>query len=231
MTKIGIIGGAGPYASALFYQVLLDHLYAAKVHPIPEILIWNFPFTRGLTSKESQKHKKILQDELQYCLNAFASLNISRAAIVCNTLHYFLKNINLKGIEFFHLPKLVQEAVIEQGTSKLLLLSTQTTQLQKLYSHPQLNFIKPNEIEQSLIDATIDHVLAGKTLIKDSLLLKNLIEKLYQKKSFAGIVLGCTELPILHKKFPLHTSLPVFDSIEILARKICEYCILEERTL
>ena len=40
--------------------------------------------------------------------------------------------------------------------------------------------------------------------------------------SIDGVVLACTELPLVYQAFPLSNDLPIIDTIEILARRLIE---------
>src|ERR1700722_4519650 len=88
--KIGIIGGAGPLASALLYQKLLEACYIKEAKSMPEIVLLNYPFTRCLSQSEEQAHYAITRSELQYCIDQLAAYGVEQAVIACNTLHLFL---------------------------------------------------------------------------------------------------------------------------------------------
>lgn len=216
--KLGIIGGAGPYASALLYQSIIKAHYAAKRGQMPEIVLLNYPFTRGLTLKESQSHQLQLRTELQYCMNSLALQNVQSFAIACNTLHSFLPGLDLKGMNLLPIPKLVIETALKAGLHKLLLLSTATTIQSSLYQHPCVQLITPRPLEQQSLNAIIDRILAGEILKEDSETLSQLIQTCLLRDGMDGVLLGCTDLPVLHAYYPIKTGpLPILDSIQIPA--------------
>jgi aspartate racemase len=225
--KLGIIGGAGPYASALFYHMLCKAHYS-KIHSeersstsMPEVVIINYPFTRGLTVSESQAHARLLCAELQYCIDLLAQQQVEKMAITCNTLHAFVSSLDLKRIELISIPALVMQTAIQQGLRKLLILATQTTRSSQLYCHPNLEAIFPFSEEQAIVDQVIDRILSGVLTETDSQLLCRLIKTIRERESIEGVVLGCTDLPVLHHSYPLKIgSLPLFDSIQIPAQAL-----------
>ena len=65
MKKLGIIGGAGPLASALLYETLIQESYALG-RQVPEIVLINYPFSRGLSLEEGKNNEEIIHQELSY---------------------------------------------------------------------------------------------------------------------------------------------------------------------
>jgi len=76
----------------------------------------------------------------------------------------------------------------------------------------------PSKKKQSLIEKIIRNVLSGKLLKSDNKKLIVLANHL-RKKGTKGILLGCTELPLI---FPNKYSLPVYNSVEILAMALLQ---------
>lgn len=218
MKKVGIIGGAGPLASSLLYRKIVEESYQQAL-PLPEIFLINYPFTRGLTLQEGQKNASLLHKELRYCIDIFIQQEVEIGMIACNTLHLYLEKLQIVSPVFLSLPQLVMEEAKQKGHQRLLLLATQNTCHSSLYKEQGLTFVYPPTQEQKEIDAIIDRVLEGKIYLEDSLLLSRLISKLATSCSFDGVVLGCTDLPVLHQRYPLIIDLPIYDSIEIPAKK------------
>lgn len=68
------------------------------------------------------------------------------------------------------------------------------------------------------MEAIIRKVIAGKVQKSDKLKLVEIANSL-KEKGAEGIILGCTELPLI---FPKRFDIPVFDSLEILARALLQ---------
>jgi aspartate racemase len=216
--KLGIIGGAGPLASALLYRSILEKYYTNSIFDIPIIIVVNFPFTRGLTREESSEHEDLLKEEVQMCVNTLSTCGVAIAGLACNTLHLFLDQVDLKGIRFLHMPKEVIKQIKQCGMHRILILGSQTTIARRLYHQSQFETIAPNENEQVLVDDIIDKIIQGKIDQHDAEILSNLIFQIHKRENLEGVVLGCTELPVLHHKYPIQCKpLLIFDSIQILA--------------
>lgn len=222
--KIGIIGGAGPYASALAYRFLLDACYhdgAKKSPKIPELFLLNFPFTRGLSLEESSQNEDTIRKELQYCINALARAGVEAAGIACNTLHLFLDGLDFQGIRFISLPRCVLGTAARLGCKRLLFLGTPTAISRGLYNYPGIELVSPLTQEQKIVEAAIDRILRGKILPADSEALCGIIAAAHRRSPLDGAILGCTELPVLHNTHPLLCEgVAVFDSIQILAHQL-----------
>lgn len=214
MKKIGIIGGAGPLASALLYETLVKECYLLR-KIVPEIVLISYPFTRGLTLQESENHR-ILKHELTQAIASLHQHGVGIALLACNTLHMYLEEIP-SSLSFMPLPQAVLQEAASNGHRRLLILGTQNTCTQELYKYPGVTLIYPQSEEQALIDRIIDQVLGGNILPEDAFLISQLLE---QKRGYDGVVLGCTELPVLHHHFPLRCVLPIYDSIKIPAKKL-----------
>lgn len=219
MKKIGIIGGAGPLASALLYETLIQESYALR-RQVPEIILINYPFTRGLSLKEGKENEITIHEELSYCIQMLARNGVDVGILACNTLHLYLKQHTHPSIKFCYLPEIVIQAAQAKNHHRLLVLGTQNTCDSNLYQFAGIEVVYPSCQDQQIIDEVIDRVLEGKILKEDSLLVNQVIERVASQKSFDGIVLGCTDFPVLHHRFPISSVKPIYDSIKIPAKTL-----------
>ncbi len=60
----------------------------------------------------------------------------------------------------------------------------------------------------------------GVSLKEDSESLDKIVENILSHEGIDGVVLGCTELPVLHDRYSLRTSCQLFDSIDIIVQHI-----------
>lgn len=217
MKKLGIIGGAGPLASALFYETLIHESYRLG-RPIPEIFLLNYPFNRGLTPEESRDNGITVREELRYCLKALEAAGAEVGVLVCNTLHLELAIAPQGAVHFLRLPDLLLEEIHEKKSKRLLLLATRNTCGSSLYQQKDLIIFHPSKEEQEIVDEVIDRVLMGHFCSKESAKLEKVIHDFPEE--IDGIILGCTDLPVLHHHFPIRLNLPIYDSVKIPAQKI-----------
>lgn len=212
MKKVGIIGGAGPLASSLLYESVVRECYRQRA-AVPEMVILNFPFTRCLTQGEEAENLNRVLGELSYCIEALQKHEVDVGVVACNTLHLLLKMLPEPGIPFQALPELVLAEAKRSGARRLLILGSENTCRMGLYCDPDLTMVYP---EQNIIDAIIDRVLQGIIAEEDSIALSHLLST----AQVDGVVLGCTELPVLHHHYPIASPVPLYDSIKITAKTI-----------
>lgn len=218
MKKLGIIGGAGPLASALLYETLIYESLAIG-QSVPEIVLLNYPFSRGLSIEEGKNNEQTIEKELEYCLSLLSCCSVDIALLACNTLHLFLKRL-ATSIEFYHLPSLVLRAAQQYPHKRLLVLGTQNTRHSGLYQHAQMEISYPSKEEQSLVEEVIDRVLQGRILRQDADLMGAIIKSCISRDAIDGVILGCSDFPVLHHHFPIQTALPIYDSIKIPAKTL-----------
>lgn len=219
MKKIGIIGGAGPLASSLLYESIIHQCYASKV-AVPEIFILNFPFTRCLTPQEKESQSQQVFEELVYCVRRLEEHRVEIGLLACNTLHLILRQLPRTKIQFFALPELVLSFAKEAKVQKLLFLGTQNSCHSGLYHDPNMQIIYPNKKDQAFVDEVIDRVLEGIIKNEDAHLLEQVIEKSALENNFDGVILGCTDLPVLHHHYPVSSKFVIYDSIKLPAKII-----------
>jgi aspartate racemase len=226
MTKnkgaIAILGGMGPEASAKMLGVLVSmasaEFGARNGHDFPEIIVDSVPIPDFISDQINLNLAfKILTDRTK----RLERLNIFCFAIACNTAHIMFNNLSKSSTKpFVSIIDCVVDKVKEEGIKKVGLLATPSTIKASLYqsalTQVDIASIIPTPNEQVVIEAVIRKVIAGNTSKADGERLKK-IAKSFAQKGAKGIILGCTELPLV---FPKDFSTPVFDSIEILSRKL-----------
>ncbi|MBX9839101.1 MAG: aspartate/glutamate racemase family protein, partial [Silvanigrellaceae bacterium] len=216
-------GGAGPEAGALLFQNIIrayQHKGSWQDHDFPQIMLLSKNFSPMI---DPQFDTAIVTEELQNSINLLDAADNQIVGIACNTLHTFLHNINFKKMKFINIVDAVTQDIIQNKLVKILFLGTNTSVHHKLYEkNNNLEIIYPEIAQQNLIQDCIIRILKNKHSKEDSLLIKNIIDDCDKKISFDGVVLGCTELSIIHQNFII-TSFKnhiIFDPIAILAQAL-----------
>ncbi|MBS0625665.1 MAG: aspartate/glutamate racemase family protein [Verrucomicrobia bacterium] len=210
---IGIIGGAGPIASAYLYSALLkicqSDYGAADFHQYPHIVLVSYPFVRGQIEK--------ITSDLSSCFNTLKSAGASVIGLACNTFHGLLPPFS--GAEFVHLIESSLNKAKSLSLSKPLILATQKTVEFKLYEQEGLDSLYPTPDEQGQVNAIIREVMRGHLSQGQTQTLQKIIS---QHPEADGVLLACTELPPIHQAFPLDLPIPIVDTVDVLARELLE---------
>lgn len=220
--SIGIIGGMGPQASAKLLEVLINmctkNFGAENDSDFPEIILNSVSVPNFISNKESvDEVLKILKQSVKN----LEKFNPVCLAICCNTAHLLLKDLQSNtNVPFVSIIDEVTKKVAESGIEKVGLLGTPVTIDSGLYQvaleKQKIKIIIPSKKDRKLVETVIFNVLAGKAVIKDAVRLTTVAETL-KGKGAEGIILGCTELPLI---FPKDFPSLIFDSIEILAEAL-----------
>lgn len=222
MSKIiGIIGGMGPQASAELYRLIISqarHRYGARENDeYPEVVIDSVPVPDFLAdTKKMEEAAMILEDRVKR-LTVYGATTITLA---CNTA--CILNDRLQKQTDKPLISVVDEVVrtiVGKSTNVLLLASPTSLRLglyQLVLSRYNVSFVMPRQKDFRELEYIIRGVLGDE---KRDFLMRKLVRvaERYSDDSIDGIVLGCTELPLV---FPADYVLPVYDSLSILANSL-----------
>lgn len=216
---IGILGGMGPEASGYLYKLLIDlsikHFNAKHNDDFPEVIIHSVPVPDFISS--DRKRGKALQ-MLSERVQQLNKLDISCLSIACNTAHVLLNELQKNSdAPFVSMIDEVVQTVKDNNYKVVGLLGTPSTIRYQLYQKAleanEISTIIPNSKQIKKLERVIRNVLAGKMLKYDTKKLTEIADSL-KKRGAEGIILGCTELPLVFSK---KYSLPVYNSVEILA--------------
>lgn len=216
---IGILGGMGPDATALFFQrvIALTPAQCDQEH-IP-IIINNNPQIPDRTDAilaNGENPVPALQDAIIILEKA----SVDFIFIPCNTVHvYYDEMQRCVDVPIVNLIESVVDDILKRfpDINKVGLLSTLGTIKSGLYHNTLLKhdieLVAPNEVQHDNLQGAIQEL---KKQSKDTSAIQSLANDLV-RAGVEGIILGCTELSLIAKQLIL--SVPVFDSIEILAEK------------
>lgn len=149
--------------------------------------------------------------------------------IATNTMHKVVPEIEQAvNLPIIHIVDATATAMKAKGLSKVALLGTKFTMedgfyTERLSRRHGFDVILPYAVERDLIHDVLYREL-GRGIINDKSREEyvNIIERLAMRGA-QGVVLGCTEIPLLIKQE--HVSIPVFDTTYIHAEAAVDYAI------
>ncbi|ARV13891.1 aspartate/glutamate racemase family protein [Polaribacter sp. SA4-12] len=226
MKKIGLIGGITPESTILYYRILnqLNSNNLGQPHSA-EVVINSFDFGK-IAQLQKENRWDLLND-----IMAEAGKNLENAGANCilicaNTMHLCIDAVrNVVTIPVIHIAEATSKSIIEKKLKKVALLGTKYT-MEKDFFIDILTSFGIETIIPELEDRDIIH-----TIIYDELSLGEMnpvskekylkiIDRLI-KSGAEGIILGCTEIPLLIQQEDV--AVPVFDTTTIHATAAFEF--------
>lgn len=221
MKTIGMIGGTGWVSTAEYYREI--NREAARLRGgawTAPCILWSLDFG------ELDDRKRTGSPERVYALFREAALGLEAAGaelvIMCaNTPHLYADRLEAElSMPLVHIAAATAAAVRERGMARVGLLGTRTT-MEELFYHNRLaragiEALVPPEAERRFIDHAIFNEMVKDEFKPDTRARFLKIMADLAARGAEGIVLGCTEIPLL--VLPEHTDMVLFNTLEIHAR-------------
>ena len=225
MKKMGLVGGLS-WVSTMDYYKFINEGLNKRLGGLnfAECIIYSINF--------ADVQQKTWVNSYELLLQACKSLKRSGAdaIVLCaNTAHLFADELEQEtGLPVIHIVTATAKAIKQQGITKIGLLGTKFTMEMPFYKSKleemNIEVLVPDLQEtRDYIQYTVKEEL-GRGLIQPSTKQKyiSIINDLI-KRGAKGIVLGCTEIPMLISQEDF--SIPVFDSTKIHSEAIVEYML------
>jgi len=216
---IGIIGGMGPQASLALYELLISRAQkqygANENHKYPEIIIDSVPVPDFISDQSKQEEAAVM---LEKRVRQISMMGASFISVSCNTACVLLDRLQKQAtVPIVSIINEVMFSICIDHTPVFLLASPTSLKLglyQLALTQYGIPYIVPQNRDFRGIEYLIRSVIQGKD--KEALKRKviRLVERYRTTTNMRGIVLGCTELPLI---FPTNYPLPSYNSLSILA--------------
>ncbi len=226
--KIGILGGLSPESTVTYYEYI-TRTYTERYgdYGYPEVVIYSVCFQNYIDWGESGRWDKIAQDMIA-AARALERAGADFAIIATNTMHIVFDEVQTAvQIPFLHLIDATAEAIQAEGFSNVGLLGTKFTMGEPFYrdrlAANGITAILPDEAGCEDVDRTIyQELVRGRVVESSRKRFTEIIDGLRQDGA-EGVILGCTEIPLLISDDD--SSLPLFNTTTIHAEKALQYAI------
>jgi aspartate racemase len=229
MTKrIGIIGGLSPESTSEYY-LYITRTYTERFgdHNYPEIIIYSVRFQPYIDYPKLDQWEPIA-DGLTEAAHRLEAAGADFIIIATNTMHLVFDQVQADvQIPMLSLVDAVGDVIVQKRFTTIGLLGTRFT-MEKTFYHDSLakkgiRVITPDTEDREYINNVIySELVAGKFTDESRDGFIKIIDKLAAQGA-EGIILGCTEIPLLVR--PEDTSLPIFDTTRIHAEAALNYAL------
>jgi aspartate racemase len=229
MKKIGLIGGMSWESSQVYYQLINEKVRSE---------LGGFHSARCVMESVDFAAVEKLQHEnnwhaLDEMMSA-AAVNLEKAGaevvLLCtNTMHLCSDAIkNSIQLPFLHIAEATGQQIKKMGIQKALLLGTRFTMEKDFYKTTLtdkygLEVLIPELEDREIIHQVIYEELVHGIIDETSRASYQSIVKKSEQLGSEGVILGCTEIPLLIKDQDV--DIPIFDTTRIHAESAVEFAI------
>ena len=229
MKTIGLIGGMSWESSLEYYRIINEttKLKLGGFHSA-QCLMYSVDFDKI----EALQHQNNWGDLTNIMVDSAEKLKKGGAdfIIICtNTMHKMASDIeNRVGIKVLHIAEATGKEIVKKGMKKVGLIGTKFTMEQDFYKKVlkdnfNIDVVIPVENERAIIHDVIYNelckgIINGVSKEKYIKIINNLA-----LMGAEGVVLGCTEIPLLINQKDV--TIPVFDTTTIHAISAVEFAL------
>jgi aspartate racemase len=228
MKILGLIGGIS-WVSTVDYYRLINKGINEKLRNLEfaELMIYSFNYGDIKRNNDAEDWDKTLSMITKASLDMKKS-GVKAIVLCANTMHLIAdrlqENIQLPVI---NIATVTADAIVAKGIKKVGLLGTRFTMERDFFrdklTEKGIEILIPGDEERDFIHYTIFEEL-GRNIIKPETkkFYINVINKLVEAGA-EGIILGCTEIPLLISNADV--AIPLFDTVEIHSKAAVEFAL------
>lgn len=227
--RIGILGGISHESTIVYYQQLIAGYYA-RYHDAyyPEIIIVSLDFQR-FTDMEDRGEMVPYIDYIVEGLDRLAAAGAEVALMAANSPHAVFDEVAARArLPLLSIVEVTAKAASQAGAKRLLLLGIKFTMQAGFYAKVCARYgievVTPLEADQDALNQLIfEELTLGHFGDLQRTELLAITERAARREQFDGVILGCTELPMLLNQE--HTSIPLYDTLALHVQAMLELAL------
>lgn len=217
---VGVLGGLGPAATALFLKEVVELTPATKDQEHLDLIVLDHSTTPDRTAAILSPGAPDPTESLRRDALRLKALGVDFVSVPCNTAHHFLHAIEASaGVPLLSIVDVTVAATVARGSS-VAVLATDGTRAARVYQDALeaagASVVLPSDEQQELVMSVIyDGVKAGGPV--DVAGLRSVVDALLDDGADV-VVMGCTELSVVYADEGWTADPRLVDSVEELAR-------------
>ncbi len=226
--KIGILGGISHESTMKYYEMIHKKYYGLNNdYYYPEVVIYSLDFQKFTDFEDNND----MEGYMEYISSGILSLTNAGADFIimaANSPHSVYEEIEkYSEVPMINIAEVTVKNAKKRGVKKLLLLGIKYTMQSSFYQNVckkyGIEIVVPVEKEQDRVNEIIfDELTIG--MIKDES--KAELLQIIKNYNVEGVILGCTELPLIIKAED--TSLKIFNTLELHVEAALNYAMESE---
>jgi aspartate racemase len=226
--RIGILGGISPESTVEYYRYITRN-YTQRFgdYGYPEIIIYSVSFQPYVDWPNEERWDRVAEG-LSQAAQSLQAAGADFILIAANTMHLVLDQVQASvHVPILSLLDVVAEAILAREIQTVGLLGTRFTMDKPLYreglARRGITVLVPEADDRQVVNRVIyDELVAGKIRAESRAAYVGIIRKLAGRGA-QGIILGCTEIPLLVSE--ADAGLPLFDTTVLHAEAALNYAV------
>lgn len=229
--RIGILGGISHESTVAFYDRLLRAYYEQTGdYYYPEVIIYSLDFQR-FTDLEDQGDRAGYVAYIEEGVTALSAAGADFVVMAANSPHAVYREIAAAAtVPVLSMVEVTALAAADAGSQRLLLLGIKFTMQQGFYADVCARYgievVTPDAADQEELNRLIfDDLARGEFTAANRERLLAVIDRVHAATPVDGVILGCTELPLLLQQ--ADSPLPLYDTLALHVHATLDYALSE----
>ncbi len=230
MKTIGLIGGTGWVSTNEYYKIINETVNKKMggMH-FPRIILYSINYGEIYACNQEEDREGVY-NIIKKAAQTLESAGADFLALCANTIHFTYDQLAGEiDLPFVHIADATGQAIKEKGFKKVGLLGTRETMEMDFYKErlkqQGIEVITPAKPEREFIHYSIMNELLKEIFAEETKTGFISIMNKLREQGAEGIILGCTEIPLLISQDDY--ELPLFSTLDIHAKVIAEYALAE----
>jgi aspartate racemase len=227
--RIGILGGMSPESTVEYYQYI-TRTYTERLgsYGYPEIIIYSVSFQPYVDWPKNGRWDLVAQG-LSEAAQKLEAAGADFILIATNTMHLVFDEVQAGvNVPMLSLLDAVGEAILARGIERVGLLGTKFTMEKTFYqdalARKNITVLVPDADDRAYVNNVIyDELVTGQIRDESRTGFVAVIKKLAGRGA-EGVILGCTEIPLLVSEADV--GIPLFDTTAIHAEAALNFALL-----
>jgi aspartate racemase len=229
MKTIGLIGGAG-WVSTIEYYRLINEEVARRLggHDAARCVLYSFNFGDIMRAKAGDPEQARVREMVVDAATRLAVAGVDGLVLCANTLHWFADDVERAvPLPLVHIADAAARRIGDARLRRVGLLGTLPTMERAFYRDrleaKGIDVLVPDGPARRFVDRTIfEELVLGRFREETRSAYLAVVEQL-RARGAEGVVLACTEIPLLLRQSDC--DLPLFDTLGIHAAAAVDFAL------
>lgn len=229
MKTLGLVGGTGWVSTIEYYRCINEEVNRrAGGYEAARCVLFSLNFGDVMRAKEGDPEQAKVREMVVDAATRLARVGVDGLMLCANTLHWFAESVeHAVPLPLVHIADATGRQIQAAGFTRVGLLGTRPTMERDFYrsrfSSMGIETIVPDEAGRELVNRAIYEELVRDRFLPQTRSAFLEIIGCLRARGAEGVVLGCTEIPLLVKQ--QDCELPLFDTLAIHARAAADFLL------